>query len=113
MIRSKPTPGVNECLLTVAFGCVGDLFGSDLCRSVYDNEHHPEDYVIYVDGNPHSEDGDTSYLMNDEEELIGNLTGKNKGRLGDSLDKQMLESKFVRDDAEYARIVRGHFEKNG
>lgn len=44
-------------------------------RGVLDNQHHPEHYVLLIDENHFSEEGDTYYTLTDEG-MVGNKTGK-------------------------------------
>lgn len=63
----------------VCLGTIGYLFGTDekdqKTRGSLDNKHHPEHYVIMLDGIPFSKDGDTYFTMTDEG-MVGNNTGK-------------------------------------
>lgn len=46
----------------IAFDTVANFCNTgDLTRSSFDNQHHPESYVLLVDSNPYSKNGDMAY----------------------------------------------------
>lgn len=67
---------------TVADLCHVDGKAETETRSSVDFKHHPEAYVLLSDYNGHGEDGDTSYLMDKDEDgelvFVGNVTGKRR-----------------------------------
>jgi hypothetical protein len=57
-------------------GTVGELFGDEKTRSPDDNGHHPEAFILLVDTNPFSPQGDLSYTVNEDGSLTGDQSGE-------------------------------------